>query len=70
MHGASDERGETVVMRRWLPQALTRPVLVVTVMALAAGYGQFGAVAALGDVAKSFGHVVTSNNVIAQAGLS
>jgi MFS family permease len=53
-----------------LPSSLTRPVLVVTVISLAAGYGQFGAVAALGDVAKSFGHVVHGASVVEQAGLS
>lgn len=53
-----------------LPSSLTRPVLVVTVISLAAGYGQFGAVAALGDVAKAFGHVVHGASVVEQAGLS
>ena len=50
--------------------ALTRPVLVVTAISVAAGYGQFGAVAALGQVASSFGHVVGGATVSEQAGLS
>ena len=51
-------------------QAITKPIVVVTVISLAAGYGQFGAVAALGDVAKAFGHVVSGSSVVEQAGLS
>jgi MFS family permease len=40
-------------------------------IAAAAGFGQFGAVAALGDVAKHFGHVTHGGATIAeQAGLS
>ena len=39
-------------------------------MALAAGYGQFGAVAALGEVARSFGHAVHGTTVAEEAGLS
>ena len=53
-----------------LREAITPSVLVVTVIALAAGYGQFGAVAALGDVAKAFGHEVHGNSIVEQAGLS
>jgi MFS family permease len=56
-----------VRVHRW-----TDPVVVgVVLAALAAGFGQFGAVAALGDVAKSFGHVAAHGATIAdQAGLS
>ncbi len=39
-------------------------------MALASGFGQFGAVAALGDVARHFGRVVHGNSIVDQAGLS
>jgi MFS family permease len=39
-------------------------------VALCAGFGQFGAVAALGDVAKGFGHVVSGTTIADQAGLS
>ena len=48
-----------------------RTVVGGALFALAAGFGQFGAVAALGDVAKSFGHHVTDGGTVAeQAGLS
>ena len=39
-------------------------------MALASGFGQFGAVAALGDVARHFGRVVQGTSIADQAGLS
>jgi MFS family permease len=39
-------------------------------IALAAGFGQFGAVAALGDVAKTFGHLSHGASFADQAGLS
>jgi MFS family permease len=37
---------------------------------MAAGFGQFGAVAALGDVAKHFGHITHGATIAEQAGLS
>ena len=46
------------------------PVLAVAAVALFAGFGQFGAVAALGDVAKSFGHLHHGATISDQAGLS
>jgi MFS family permease len=46
------------------------PILGLAAVALAAGFGQFGAVAALGDVARSFGHVTTGATVADRAGLS
>jgi hypothetical protein len=39
-------------------------------LALAAGFGQLGAVAALGDVAKSFGRLSHGATIADQAGLS
>ncbi len=39
-------------------------------MAFASGFGQGGAIAALGDVAKHFGHVVHGTTLADQAGLS
>jgi MFS family permease len=45
-------------------------VVAVAVVALAAGFGQFGAVAALGDVAKTFGHVTHGGSLTARVGLS
>lgn len=51
-------------------KGITRPIWVVTVIAAASGYGQFGAVAALGEVAKAFGTSLPHGSVIQQAGLS
>jgi MFS family permease len=45
-------------------------VVGVALAALMSGFGQFGAVAALGDVAKAFGHVTHGGTVADQAGLS
>ena len=47
------------------------PAVVGTaLLAAAAGLGQFGAVAALGDVAKHFGHITHGATIAEQAGLS
>jgi MFS family permease len=45
-------------------------VVAVALVALASGFGQFGAVAALGDVAKTFGHVTHGGSLAARVGLS
>jgi len=45
-------------------------VLGSALLAMAAGFAQFGAVAALGDVAKHFGHVTHGATIAEQAGLS
>jgi MFS family permease len=45
-------------------------VLALAVVGLAVGFGQFGAVAALGEVARSFGHAVKGTTIADQAGLS
>ena len=45
-------------------------VVAVAVVALAAGFGQFGLTATLGDVARHFGHVVRGTSVADRAGLS
>ena len=55
-------------MRR--PQGITGTVVAVAVVAMAAGYGQFGAVSALGQVATAFGHPVHAGTVAEEAGLS
>lgn len=47
-----------------------RVTVGVALAALAGGFGQFGAVAALGDVAKGFGQVTHGATVAEQAGLS
>jgi MFS family permease len=53
-------------LRSWSDPA----VVAVALMALASGFGQFGAVAALGDVARHFGRVVHGASIADQAGLS
>ena len=45
-------------------------VVALAFMAMASGFGQFGAVAALGDVARHFGRVVHGDTIASQAGLS
>jgi MFS family permease len=44
--------------------------VAVAIAALASGFGQFGAVAALGDVAREFGRVTHGATIADQAGLS
>jgi MFS family permease len=45
-------------------------IVALALMAFASGFGQGGAVAALGDVARHFGHVVHGTTIADQAGLS
>ena len=52
-------------LRGWSDPA----IVGLALMALCSGFGQFGAVAALGDVAKSFGHG-HGGSLVQQAGLS
>lgn len=59
-------RPEPLHLHRWLEPTVVGPAL----LALAAGFGQFGAVAALGDVAKTFGRVTQGATLSDQAGLS
>jgi hypothetical protein len=47
-----------------------RAVVGVALAAFAAGVGQFGLVAALGDVARAFGRVAPSATIADQVGLS
>ena len=47
-----------------------RAGLAVALAALASGFGQFGVVAALGDVARDFGHLTHGATIADQAGLS
>jgi MFS family permease len=53
-------------LRRWNDRA----VVGVAVAAFASGFGQFGVVAALGDVARGFGQVTHGATLADQAGLS
>ena len=47
-----------------------RVTLVLFLVALAAGFGQFGAIASLNDVARHFGHVTSSGSLKSAVGLS
>lgn len=58
--------GDELQLHRWL----TGPVVSVAALVAAAGFGQFGAVAALGDVASHFGDVEPGDTIGEQAGLS
>ena len=53
-------------MHRWSDRA----VVGAAIAAFAAGFGQFGVVAALGDVAREFGQADNGGTLLAQAGLS
>ena len=55
-----------LLVGRWRDPA----VIAVGLVALAAGFGQFGLTATLGDVAKHFGHVTNGVSITDQAGLS
>ncbi len=57
---------EPLALYRWHDRA----VMGAALLAFAAGVGQFGAVAALGSVARAFGHLGSSESISAQAGLS
>jgi MFS family permease len=53
-------------LHRWSDRA----VVGAAIAAFAAGFGQFGVVAALGDVARGFGQADNGGTLVAQAGLS
>lgn len=62
---AGAERG-ALHLFRWRDS----PVAGVALVAMAAGFGQYGAVAALGSVASTFGHVTHGATFADEAGLS
>ncbi len=53
-------------LRGWRDPA----IVGLALMALCSGFGQFGAVSALGEVAKTFGHTTHGGTLVEQAGLS
>lgn len=61
----TDERRD-IRLHGWF----TAPVVSIGLLAAAAGFGQFAAVAALGDVAAGFGQTGTGETIAEQAGLS
>jgi MFS family permease len=62
----SGSGAHTLLLRGWTDRA----VLGVGLVAVAAGFGQFGLTATLGDVAHHFGHVLHGATITDQAGLS
>lgn len=56
----------TLQVHRWVEPA----VVILALVAMASGFGQFGAVSTLGDVAKAFGHATSGTSITDQAGLS
>jgi MFS family permease len=60
------EQFDALALRRWSDRA----IVAVAIVALASGFGQFGAVAALGDVSKQLGHVVPGTSIADKVGLS
>lgn len=63
--GAPERRTKPQVLG-WLDPA----VIALALFALCAGFGQFGAVSALGDVAAKFGHITHGSTITDRAGLS
>lgn len=53
-------------LRRWSDPA----ILAIALIALASGFGQYGAVAALGDVSRQLGHVTQGGSIADKVGLS
>ncbi len=53
-------------LHRWTDRA----VVAIAIIALAAGFGQFGVVAALGDVSTQLGHVAPGSTIADKVGLS
>ena len=70
MHG--EHQGRWVVTRGAPATHLAtrRTIVIVALIAFASGYGQFGAVSALGEVARAFGHPVAGTSIAAEAGMS
>ncbi len=64
--GQREEPPAGLRLLRWTDTA----VIAVAISAFASGFGQFGVVAALGDVARGFGQVTHGATLADQAGLS
>jgi MFS family permease len=58
--------GEDLRLHRWSDPA----VVAIAITALASGFGQFGVVAALGDVSTQLGHVTHGASIANKVGLS
>ncbi len=64
--GGSDDAVAGLRLHRWSDRA----VVAVAITALASGFGQFGVVAALGDVSTQLGHVASGSSIADKVGLS
>ncbi|HWF15926.1 MAG TPA: MFS transporter [Acidimicrobiales bacterium] len=62
----SSEVAGRLQLRRWTDPA----ILAIAFIALASGFGQYGAVAALGDVSRQLGHVAQGASIADKVGLS
>lgn len=62
------EQADLIGIRRY--RWLDLPIIGLVVLSVASGFGQFGVVAALGDVAKAFGTSTHTATLAEQAGLS
>src|SRR6185312_243568 len=64
--GESSELADRLRLRRWSDPA----IVAIALIAVASGFGQYGAVAALGDVSKQLGHVTAGGSIADKVGLS
>jgi MFS family permease len=65
-HGTGGTDRHQLLLHGWTDPA----VVGLGIVALAAGFGQFGLTATLGDVARHFGHVLHGTSITDEAGLS
>jgi MFS family permease len=63
---AGAAQGEGLHLHRWSD----RTIVAIAITALASGFGQFGVVAALGDVSTQLGHVAHGASIADKVGLS
>lgn len=62
----SSDLARRLELRRWSDPA----IVAIAFIALASGFGQYGVVAALGDVSKQLGHVAPGASIADKVGLS
>jgi MFS family permease len=62
----SSDVASRLQLRRWSDPA----ILAIALIAFASGFGQYGAVAALGDVSRQLGHVTQGGSIADKVGLS
>ena len=64
--GESGRSPGSLTLHRWSDRA----IVAIAITALASGFGQFGVVAALGDVSTQLGHVAAGGTIADKVGLS